>query len=447
VTTPDRFERDLPELFDELAAARMPDYFDDFLRRSAHTRQRPGWTFPERWIPMSAITSRAATTPRPSWRLVGLVALLLIALALGAVLLAGSQVRRVPAPFGVAGNGLIAYVDAGGAINVGDPATGQSHAIVPGPANVQPAFSPDGTRIAFLHTGLLNETEIVVVRADGTGRTVITARPIGAVSYLNWTPDSASVAVVSASNILETYDAGRAGPPRIVTSALTADAVEGFNPHAAAFFRPPDGRQVLFIGTNGPSKGVVVMDADGSNVRTLVDHSRPDIDYLDLSAAQWSPDGTRISFVATSMSGTNDGRVFVMNADGTGLRQLSRPIVPLAGGDFLSDGHAVWSPDGTRIAVQRWINHDATGGAYEVRPITIIGVDDGTVTEVGDVSPNGFNSWGWSPDGTSILEIPDLASIGQATANRVVIVDVPSGRSHETTWTTGTPSAWQRVAP
>ena len=47
-----RFERQLPVLLDELAQARTPDYFDDLLRLTARTRQRPAWTLLERWLPM-----------------------------------------------------------------------------------------------------------------------------------------------------------------------------------------------------------------------------------------------------------------------------------------------------------------------------------------------------------------------------------------------------------
>ena len=101
-----RYERRLPELLDELAAPRTPAYFDDILGQVGRTRQRPGWTFPERWLPMSAVSQRLAAAPRVPMRAVVVAALLLIALAIGLALLAGSQQPAVPAPFGPAGNGL-----------------------------------------------------------------------------------------------------------------------------------------------------------------------------------------------------------------------------------------------------------------------------------------------------------------------------------------------------
>ena len=60
----DRFERRLPVILDSLAPTRAPEYFDDILGQVDRTRQRPGWTFPERWLPVSALTNRLAVTPR-----------------------------------------------------------------------------------------------------------------------------------------------------------------------------------------------------------------------------------------------------------------------------------------------------------------------------------------------------------------------------------------------
>ena len=133
----DRFERRLPAIVDSLAPMRAPEYFDDILGQVDRTRQRSGWTFPERWIPVSAITNRLAVTPRIPMRAVLAVTLLIVALVVGAVLLAGSR-QRVPPPFGPAANGLLIYADAGGAIVSADLDGGAPKTIVPGPGNEHP---------------------------------------------------------------------------------------------------------------------------------------------------------------------------------------------------------------------------------------------------------------------------------------------------------------------
>jgi hypothetical protein len=47
MTAESRLERNLPGILDDLSAGPAPDYFDDVFARTARTRQRPGWTFPE----------------------------------------------------------------------------------------------------------------------------------------------------------------------------------------------------------------------------------------------------------------------------------------------------------------------------------------------------------------------------------------------------------------
>ena len=60
MSSSERYERRLQGLLEELAAPRTPAYFDDILGQVDRTRQRPGWTFPERWLPMSAVSQRLA---------------------------------------------------------------------------------------------------------------------------------------------------------------------------------------------------------------------------------------------------------------------------------------------------------------------------------------------------------------------------------------------------
>ena len=105
--TTDRFERRLPEILDEIALPQVPDYTDDILDQTARLRQRPGWTLPERWLPMD-LTAAPARIGRVPWRTVGVLALLLLALAV-AIVVVGSRTRQVNPFFGPAANGSIIY--------------------------------------------------------------------------------------------------------------------------------------------------------------------------------------------------------------------------------------------------------------------------------------------------------------------------------------------------
>ena len=51
-----RLERNLPDILADLAVGPSPDYLNDVLATTARRRQRPAWTFLERWLPMTALT-------------------------------------------------------------------------------------------------------------------------------------------------------------------------------------------------------------------------------------------------------------------------------------------------------------------------------------------------------------------------------------------------------
>ena len=103
----------------------------------------------------------------------------------------------------------------------------------------------------------------------------------------------------------------------------------------------PDGRKMLLIRV-GPSYGydsrksyVVVMNADGSGLRRLTRN----VDPGNGGEPSWSPDGRKIVFV-NHPDGNFD--VYVMNADGSGQRNLTRHPS--------HDSDPEWSPDGKKIA-------------------------------------------------------------------------------------------------
>ena len=134
-------------------------------------RQRPGWTFPERWLPVADIARTRAFAPAPPWRLIA-VALVLIALVLAALVVVGSQ-RKVAPPFGPARNGEIVY-DSAGDLYVGDPETGASRLLVGGPEVDSCAWllarRDPGRLLPRRGRGRPDFVDIMAVNADGSGR-------------------------------------------------------------------------------------------------------------------------------------------------------------------------------------------------------------------------------------------------------------------------------------
>lgn len=106
----------------------------------------------------------------------------------------------------------------------------------------------------------------------------------------------------------------------------------------------PDSRRIAFIKVALNSSDVWVMNADGSGARSLTRNQSP-IVQKNAWAFQptWSPDGRQIAYL--SDAGTQDLALWVMQSDGTGHRLLSSAAEGQGGFDTIA-----WSPDGGRIA-------------------------------------------------------------------------------------------------
>ena len=176
MTARDDFDRHLSAWLDDRAPVREPELLlGQVLARTARTRRRPAWLIPERWIPMSSISTRLAPTSRVPWRPVALVALLIVALIVGAIVISGSRQPKLPPPFGLAANGTIAY-STNGDILVADSPLGEPRVIVGGATNDNgPLYSPNGTRIAFVRGTIgAADAQLWAALADGSGARMLT---------------------------------------------------------------------------------------------------------------------------------------------------------------------------------------------------------------------------------------------------------------------------------
>ena len=77
-------------------------------------------------------------------------------------------------------------------------------------------------------------------------------------------------------------------------------------------------------------------------------------------------------------------------------------------------------------------------------------VSTGVAREVGSGNMNGFIGWGWSPDGKSILEVPDIDPTpggGHPTPLHMQVVDATGGTVRLVDWDVDSAGSWQRQAP
>ena len=388
---------------------------------------------PKGGFPWISQHRRSSGRPYP-WRQLGVLALigLLIAAALAAYV--GSD-RPLPAPFGLAANGAVALVDDTGAIQRVDPVSGEAVAIVPGPGNSRPTYSPDGSKLAYLRANGNTEFDIVVAHSDGRGPVVITPEPLSEPGYLGWSPDNASIVISVPAGRIDIYDASTAGPARSISvdgQRLGAKGFDDFNGNIQDIFRPPTGAEILFLGSTASGPALFVADADGTNSRAIIDPDHSKVAYSDLDVPQWSPDGSRIALALAAPDDPNLWHIYVADADGTNLRILSRETRPH------SESHPSWSPDGTRVAFQRWFSNKSCGPC-ETRPITVVGVDNGVEIEVGIVNVDGYRGWSWSPDGTAIIEVAQ-----NTDERRLQIVPLDGGPPRFVNVTPASAPSWQR---
>ena len=95
----------------------------------------------------------------------------------------------------------------------------------------------------------------------------------------------------------------------------------------------PDGTRIAFTADRAGERRIFVMDADGTGLVKLTDHPAGN------GAPAWSPDGRQIAFTS---QGLGNDEIFVINADGTELVNWTHHPA--------DDATPAWSPDGRRLA-------------------------------------------------------------------------------------------------
>lgn len=150
---------------------------------------------------------------------------------------------------------------------------------------------------------------------------------------------------------------------------------------AASSARNGDLLYLRSLGGNAPPWDRLFLAApDGSNPRDVTPAG-----LLDVHGAVWSPDGRRIALSALPDGGTAP-ELYVVGADGTGLRRLTR--------NQLADRMPAWSPDGRSIAFAS--SRDGLQAIYSMR------ADGSRQRKLSDQNAN-CETPAWSPNGRWIV--------------------------------------------
>ena len=239
--------------------------------------------------------------------------------------------------------------------------TGQTRLTAHTAIDVWPSFSPDGAKLVFQSDRdnlEFSRGDIYVMDADGGNVRRLTTSPSFDESP-SWSPDGQRIAFLSTrddaqDNARQVYVMNADGGNQ--TRLTSGPSVQG---------RPawsPDGTKIAFSAPSGrelsDANDIYTVAPAGGEVTRVVSATRSNDRF---TQPAWSPDGAKLALTLTSLA-ANDTDVYVVNADGTGLKDLTNR------GGF--DGAPAWAPEGAALAFSStregnaeiyWMYPDGTG--------------------------------------------------------------------------------------
>jgi Tol biopolymer transport system component len=198
-----------------------------------------------------------------------------------------------------------------------------------------PAWSPDGSLIAFTDENYDSETdvslyEIALITADGANVSRLTEGPIDYSPA--WSPDGTAIAFTSWVDGRPYLASLDMADRRVTLLTPTRDAQPSWS---------PDGSRLAFVSDEVGVQDIFTANPDGSGQVQLTTER-----YA--SHPAWSPDGSMIAFLYRGeiAQGEQEFRVALMAADGVFLKDLASAGIV----HFDDVGSLAWSPDGSGIA-------------------------------------------------------------------------------------------------
>jgi dipeptidyl aminopeptidase/acylaminoacyl peptidase len=264
-------------------------------------------------------------------------------------------------------NGKIAFSSAADIYTMNPDGSGRTNLTNIDGLEIDPAFSPDGTRIAFVFRNSFGDLDIAVMNANGRGMRPLVQGPVRDEEPI-FSPDGTKIAYSSNGDIY-VINVDGSGQTNLTNSSAIFDGSPAFS---------PDGTRIAF--TRGGD--IYTMNPDGSNQTPLTNNS------ANSSDPAFSPDGTGIAF-------TRGGDIYVMNAAPESATNQPQRLTDVPE----SDSEPSWSPDGTKIAFMSNRDGRVDSNGFTVSEIYVMNADGSNQTRltnntITDASP----SWGGASD-------------------------------------------------
>src|SRR5262249_17726913 len=235
--------------------------------------------------------------------------------------------------------------------------------------DVEPRWSPDSKRLAFISNRDDNKAQIFVISPFGGEAQKLTDSKTAVQSFA-WSPDGRRIAYTAQQE-----------------------------PTAEEEKKQKDKDDTIVVDQNHKMSRIWIIDVDTKKATELVkgDYSASDL--------QWSPDGKTIAYVTVPTPKADDGNVtdiWTVDVESRKTRKLT--------GNEGPDSAPRWSPDGLQIA---YLSRDEKNGLLGQLHLTIMSADGSAIREVAAAFKYQPGPASWAPNGGTIYFVSTVGTASE----------------------------------